>query len=300
MKENRKRMTAVIAAAALLTTLVLCACRSANATGAAASADALAKMLAQYDLTSEDIQFIGNIFKQYNEGQNLGLDADNYYDMELKLAKLGAALGNGELALWVGEIYQGGHVAGLSETDAVNTAIEWWEKAGELGRPRGWTNIGLLYEHAVIPGGGSNYGNIEYNLNTALEYLKKADEAGDSKAPRYIALAYDSNGDYENALAYFEKAVSLNDVTANYYAGLHYLNGQGAAVDYGKAFDYFTAAATSERVVPGVANAQYNLGYMYENGLGVNADRRMAVEWYAKAADNNFKDAADALARLGQ
>ena len=281
-------------------TLVAIAATLCLSLNAAASEGQTGEVLAQYGIGSEDVQFIANIFKQYNEGNDLGLKAEDYYDTELKLAKLGADLGNGELALWVGEIYQGGHVEGISEAEAVQTAIEWWEKAAALGQPRGWTNIGLLYEHASIPGGGKNYGDIELDMDKALEYLLKADEEGDTKAPRYLAFLYEEAEDYENALAFFMKAAGLGDITANYYTGQYYLEGKGTEMDYEKAFEYLNSAASSEKVVPGVANARYSMGYIYENGLGVEADLEKAKEWYTLASENGSEEAAAALEKMAK
>ena len=41
----------------------------------------------------------------------------------------------------------------------------------------------------------------------------------------------------------------------------------------------------------GHAKAQFNLAVMCENGLGVPKDERKAVEWYQKAANQEYADA---------
>jgi TPR repeat protein len=257
-------------------------------------------VMEEYGITSEDVQFVANIFKQINEGNDPGLTDDDYYEIEMKLAELGADMGNGELALWVGEIYQGGHVEGLSESESIEKAIEWWERAVELGQPRGWTNIGLLYAHRTVPGGGSNFGDIELDSDTAIEYLTKADEAGDTKAPRYLGFTYEEVEDYENALACYLKAAGLGDTTAKYYAGKYYYEGLGTEVDYDAALEYLTDAGSSQKNVPGVSSAQYLLGVMYENGDGVDADLDTAKEWYQAAADFGSEEATAALERLAE
>lgn len=266
-------------------------------------AEGISESMESYDITAEDIMFLANIFKQMNEGNDNGLrEGEDYYPMELKLAKLGADMGSGELALWVGEIYQGGHVEGLSESEAVTEAIAWWESAVELGQPRGLTNIGLLYAHNNIPGGGANFGDIEQDDAMALDYLIRACDAGDLKAPRYIAQFYEngrgSEQDYSKALEYYLKAAALGDITANECAGRYYLEGKGTDVDYEKALEYLTAAASSEKVVPGVAQARYLLGTMYEQGLGMEADPEEALKWYQSSAEAGYEDAAAAVERL--
>lgn len=271
---------------------------------ARATTDAsIEEIMQEFDISSEDVEFIANIFKQINEGNDPGLvEGNDYYPQELELAKLGAALGNGELALWVGEIYQGGHVEGIDEDEAIQTAIEWWNKATELGQPRGLTDIGLLYAHKSVPGGGENFGSIEQDDETALQYFTKACDAGDTKAPRYLAQFYEagrgSEVNFEKALEYYLIAADLNDITALSCVGEYYLNGKGTDVDYDKAIEYLTKAATNEKVVPGVADARYNLGKVYEEGLGVDPDIDQAIEWYTSAAKEGSEDAATALERL--
>ena len=265
----------------------------------AEDSSALLAVLDAYGLTTEDIQFVANILKQYNEGQtNLGLVDEDYYGLELKLAKMGADTGNGDLALWVGEIYQGGHVEGLSEAESVQEAVNWWEKAASLGVARGLTNIGLLYEHSSVPGGGELFGDIEVDMEKAAEYLIQADELGDMKAPRYLGFLYESTEDYESALTYFLKAADSGDISAQYYAGQYYLEGKGTDVDYEKALSYLNEAASSEKVVPGVANAQYSMGQIFENGYGVDVDVETAKQWYETAAENGSEEAAAALENL--
>lgn len=84
-----KKLFALIALTAMLITCI---------SGAAlAEADGIADALAEFDITSADVEYLGNIFKQMNEGNDNGLvEGEEYYEMELKLAKLGAAMGNGE------------------------------------------------------------------------------------------------------------------------------------------------------------------------------------------------------------
>ena len=262
-------------------------------------------VLSEYDLTSEDVEYIANIFKQLNEGNDPHLESGaNYYEIELKLAKLGAALGNGELAKWVGEIYQGGHVEGVEEAEAVNIAIEWFQKAADLGVPNGLTDIGLLYAHSGIPGGGKNFGDIELDLEKAMEYYQMGFDAGDNKAARYIALAY-HNGegaeqDYEEAAKYFTIATELGDATAFWYLGDYYYNGTGVEQDYQKAMELYEVVANQAKATPpGVKQARYALGTMYEDGVGVDQDLDTAIYWYQRSAEAEYEPALEALERLG-
>jgi uncharacterized protein YdaT len=74
--------------------------------------------------------------------------------------------------------------------------------------------------------------------------------------------------------------------------GVIYQNGQGVALDYAKAREWYEKAADN-----GNAPAMVSLGLLYENGKGVPQDYAKAREWYEKAA---AKDNADAKTRLQQ
>ena len=265
----------------------------------------MTQVMAAYGLTAEDIQNVANVYKQLNEGNDPHLDSEEgYYDIELKLAMLGADMGNGELAKWVGEIYQGGNVEGVEEAEAVDIAITWFEKAAELGVPNGWTDIGLLYAHSSIPGGGTAYGNVEFDMEKAVEYYKKGFDEGDSKAARYIALVY-HNGDgieqnYEEAAKWFEIAADRGDTTAFWYLGDYYYNGTGVEQDYAKAIElYLVPAESAKPTPPGVKQSRYALGTMYEDGVGVEQNLDTAIEWYLRSAEANYEPALEALERLG-
>lgn len=260
-------------------------------------------VLSDYAITVDDLEFVANIFKQVNEGNDPHLTGGDWYDIELRLAKAAAVLGSGDAALWVGEIYQAGHVEGIEENEAVETAIEWWQLAIENGQPRGWVNIGLLYAHGSVPGGGRLHGDIELDYAKALEYYLIAYELGDTKAPRYIALIY-HNGqgtDVDNAEAakFFQLAVDEGDSTAFWYLADYYANGLGVEQDYDKAIELYTVVANGEKTSPpGVKQSRHALGQIYEEGLGVEPDLEQAIYWYEFAAEAGYEDSIAALERL--
>ena len=59
--------------------------------------------------------------------------------------------------------------------------------------------------------------------------------------------------------------------------------------------DYLENAATSKDEYKGHAPAQFHLGDMYRRGLGVDRDYAKAVEWYQKAADQEYAPAQYSL-----
>ena len=70
------------------------------------------------------------------------------------------------------------------------------------------------------------------------------------------------------------------DVNAQRHLGMVYLQGQGAAKDYNKAFQWYLKAAEQ-----GDANAQMNLGMMYKEGVPVDFNEEEAFKWFSKAAE---------------
>lgn len=102
--------------------------------------------------------------------------------------------------------------------------------------------------------------------------------------------AYRQN-DYQTALREL-KAVD-EDVKAQYMIGVIYEKGQGVAVNFAEAAQWYGKAADK-----GNSAAQYRLGRLCERGLGVEQNREEAVKWYKKAAKQGHVDARQALKRM--
>lgn len=71
----------------------------------------------------------------------------------------------------------------------------------------------------------------------------------------------------------------LGDVLAQSTLGECYMNGDGVAQDFNKAFFWFQKAATG-----GDANAQSELGNCYAKGFGVEKNGKLSAAWRMKAA----------------
>ena len=69
------------------------------------------------------------------------------------------------------------------------------------------------------------------------------------------------------------------DTTAQSSLGECYMNGDGVAQDFKKAFFWFEKAA-----IGGDANAQSELGNCYGKGFGVEKNEKLAASWRLKAA----------------
>lgn len=87
-------------------------------------------------------------------------------------------------------------------------------------------------------------------------------------------LAAYQNGDYARALSEFQSLADEGDITAQYYMGELYLQGQGVPQDFEKAVKWFSLAAEF-----GHGHAQANLGALLTLGLGTRRDLETAYYW---------------------
>jgi len=164
--------------------------------------------------------------------------------------------------------------------------------ATELGSPRAYTNLGLLYQDGK---------GVPQSFPKALELFEKAANLGDSKGPRWAGIAYlkglGTPADPVKASTCFALAASRGDVTAHYYLGYLYENGLVYAQDYRKAAECYEKAAPSSGHAEGIACTA--LGRLYEKGLGTERDAARAITWYRRGAGLGDADARAALQRLG-
>ena len=134
----------------------------------------------------------------------------------------------------IGTMYYNGN--GVEQDYA--KAMEWFEKAADLGNSNAINNIAWMYK----------YGNgVEQDHAKAMEWYEKAVELGDGTAMNNIGLMY-YNGegveqDYAKALEWYEKAAELGQLKATNQIGMMYYNGEGVEQDYAKALEWFEKAA---------------------------------------------------------
>lgn len=83
------------------------------------------------------------------------------------------------------------------------------------------------------------------------------------------------------------------DASAQYDLGFICANGEGVALDYGEAANWYRKAADR-----GHACAQSKLGTLYDHGKGVKQDHAEAAKWYRMAADQGFPEAQFRLGTL--
>lgn len=243
-------------------------------------------------ITVDDLEAVALYYKNLSESG----EADEY-ETEYRFALAAAEFGSCEAMLWLGELYQGDKVeAAHEEEDPVAVAIEWWLKAVENDQPRGYTNIGLLYEHKSVPGGGEAYGNIEYSEETAFEYYLMGSDAGDMKAPRYIGLCYQDGigveADEEMAFEYFKLAAERGDSTGLVYYANYLLEGRGCEQDVDAAIALYQEIVDTNG--HDLVLCALTLGSIYKNGEYVEADTEKAAEYYQIVLDNAMEGSSSA------
>ncbi|KAI9595680.1 hypothetical protein BDF19DRAFT_422551 [Syncephalis fuscata] len=154
----------------------------------------------------------------------------------------------------------------IREKNDIKTAISLWERAGPLGHPAAYTELGKVY---LLPRG------VEQDFNKAYGYFKKAAELQDAEAQYLLGVP--------NAL---------------YNAGYCYFVGDGVARDERRAVEYWTMAA--ERNVP---PALINLGKLYAEGRGgLNKDMNRAKSLWTRLVtrDDIFGESAKELLNNSQ
>jgi uncharacterized protein len=118
----------------------------------------------------------------------------------------------------------------------------------------------------------------------SLARVRRAAEGGDVTAQFYLGdMYFNGNGvakDQSEALKWIKKASDLKYAKAQMYLGWLYENGTGVPQDYAAAAKYYRLAAEQ-----GNGRAQNNLGHFYQAGLGVPQDSAEAVKWYRQAAE---------------
>eukprot|EP00986_Skeletonema_menzelii_P005098 scaffold1801_cov79-Skeletonema_menzelii.AAC.5 len=120
-------------------------------------------------------------------------------------------------------------------------------------------------------------------------YKKKRIEVNDPVAMLEAGKRCYHQGDYENALDYFNKAAKLDEAEAHYCLSFMYRDGTGVNRDMGKKLQHLEEAA-----IGGHPKARHNLG-VYE----MNRERiERAVKHFTIATNNGHDDSVKALGEL--
>ncbi|MCH5340321.1 MAG: tetratricopeptide/SEL1-like repeat protein [Acetatifactor sp.] len=153
-------------------------------------------------------------------------------------------------------------------------AMEWYGKAANLGNSNAMDWVGYMYQYGL---------SVEQDYTKAMEWYEKAADLGSSSAMNNIAsLYYNGKGveqDYAKSMEWYEKSANLGNASAMTWVGYMYQHEQGVELNYAQAMEWYKKSANL-----GNDSAMNNIGFMYDNGQGVEQDYAQAMEWYEKAA----------------
>ena len=109
----------------------------------------------------------------------------------------------------------------------------------------------------------------------AVLLLPLPSRAADVDGELRLAARLHKGGETAAALVIWQRWAERGDVDAAYNLAVVYQHGDGVAVDYGKALQWYRfAAERGDRV------SQYMIGQMYLDGQGVPVDKEAAQRWF--------------------
>ncbi|MBC8871839.1 MAG: SEL1-like repeat protein [Planctomycetes bacterium] len=191
--------------------------------------------------------------------------------------------------------------------DFLNVVLEAIPPDGGNGRILALAQAGEGWAMAEI---GLRYANFrstgsycEKDDAQALNWLRRADQAGETSGTFFLAFMY-RNGrgveqDYAKAMELYERVRSLEsaegkrkglwNVATESLASMH-LNGQGISQDYEKAFALYQESADR-----GSLSAKHQVALMYYQGQGVEKNLGEAQRLFREAAEEGLDKAQVSL-----
>lgn len=151
-------------------------------------------------------------------------------------------------------------------------AKSYFDTAANMG------NVNAMYYLAVCQLNG--YG-CRIDTASAISWLEQAADNESIRAINALGDVYEDQGDFKNAVLYFEKGVAMGSLESYCNLGYCYEQGQGVVLNSKKAYELYMYAAEHE----------YNRGMRciagcYIHGIYVEESMKEALNWFTKAADN--------------
>ncbi|MCM1328801.1 MAG: sel1 repeat family protein [Ruminococcus sp.] len=123
-----------------------------------------------------------------------------------------------------------------------------------------------------------------------IERLEKLANQGDVKAQFKLGCLYESDGDENNAILWFEKAANQGHLRAQRALAHTYGCISSKLYNPKKSFEWYKKVADQ-----GDMGAIEEVGRSYYFGVGVMADKKKAIEYLTIAAENGSKVAQELL-----
>lgn len=128
----------------------------------------------------------------------------------------------------------------------------------------------------------------EFILNDLITKSKN----GDSNAQFDLGYKYEKEGNFKDALLWYEKASTKNVVALNNLGNLYY-HGSGCEKDYNKAFKCYKEASEKKYNV-----AVFNMGICYKYGNGCEKNMEKAIDYFTKADKMGYARAKEQLDKI--
>lgn len=166
---------------------------------------------------------------------------------------------------------------GLGVVRNLNTALECFEKAAELGYGYSYELIGTMY--------WIGFENIDRNYEKARYWYEKAANFGSGNAKLNLGVIY-SKGlcvktDYEKAVQFYISAANDGIKEAQFNVACSFQDGKGVEKNEKEAVHWFEKAAKL-----GDKDAKYELGLCYKEGKGVEKNLNKAKEYFIESLGN--------------
>ena len=177
------------------------------------------------------------------------------------------------------EIYWDGK-KGVPKSSA--KAIDLFSKSAELGYPRAYTRLGIIYWK-------------NYETDKAWEYLEKARELKDPESFYQLGLLYDQTGKPDSAQMFQKAAVCGWGEGMLKWGECLYL-GRGIRKDVQQAIKWFESAYEN-----GIDGAAYYLGRCYAEGEGIIQNIDKAKDLFdeeLQKKNSYYKSASEAKANI--
>jgi enhanced entry protein EnhC len=151
----------------------------------------------------------------------------------------------------------------------------WLNKSANNGNPRAQTMLGRLTIEGKL---------VTKNKDAGIELLTKA--AAQNYAPAMVALgdAALAENKPDEAVKWYDKAVTLHDLNAYLHLAHAYLQDKSSIYNANSGF-LWTLKAAQE----GLTEAKSELANLYQKGIGVSADAALAKQWAEQAAQDAKK-----------
>jgi TPR repeat protein len=171
----------------------------------------------------------------------------------------------------------------------MTAAVQWYERAADLGYPRAMYNLGWIFRYGdggIMP--DPQRARAEYARAAALDYSPATAEYGDM-----LFRGQGGPADVDLGLVYLRMGAQMGDSDALQWLATAYLEGRYMEQDDAEARRLNAASAAQANWT-----GQTNLATMAEAGRGGPVDLELAAENYRAAMASGFDLAGVGMARL--